>query len=31
MIRESEINPGVIREYYIGCDAGFAKSVVRDS
>ena len=24
VIRESKINPAVNREYYIGCDAGFA-------
>ena len=33
VILESKINPAVIREYYIGCDAGFANlwSVIRDS
>ena len=30
VIRESKINPAVIREYYIGCDGGFALSAVRD-
>ena len=24
VIRDFKINPAVIREYYIGCDAGFA-------
>ena len=31
VIREYRKNPGVIREFYIGCDAGFSFSVVRDS
>ena len=31
VIREYRENPGVIREFCIGCDAGFSLSVVRDS
>ena len=31
VIREHKENPAVIREFYIGCDAGFSLSVVRDS
>ena len=31
VIREYRKNPAVIREFYIGCDAGFFLSVVRDS
>ena len=31
VIREYRKNPAVIREFYIGCDAGFSFSVVRDS
>ena len=30
-IREYRENPAVIREFYVGCDAGFSLSVVRDS
>ena len=29
--RKLLLNPAVIREFYIGCDAGFSFSVVRDS
>ena len=31
VIREYRENPVVIREFYIGYDAGFSLSVVRDS
>ena len=31
VIREYRKNPTLIREFYIGCDAGFSFSVVRDS
>ena len=31
VIREYRKNPAVIREFDIGCDAGFSFSVVRDS
>ena len=31
VIREYRENPAVIREFCIGCDAGFSFSVVRDS
>ena len=30
VIREYRKNPAVIREFYIGCDAGFSLYVVRD-
>ena len=31
VIREYRKNPAVIREFSIGCEAGFSLSVVRDS
>ena len=31
VIREYRENPAVIREFSVGCDAGFSLSVVRDS
>ena len=31
VIRECRENPAAIREFCIGCDAGFSLSVVRDS
>ena len=31
VIREYRKKPAVIREFYIGCDAGFSFSVVHDS
>ena len=31
LIREYRKNPAVIREFRIGCEAGFSLSVVRDS
>ena len=31
VIWEYRKNPAVIREFYIGCDAGFSLPVVRDS
>ena len=31
VIREYRKNSAVIREFYVGCDAGFSSSVVHDS
>ena len=31
VIREYRENPAVIREFWVGCDAEFSLSVVRDS
>ena len=31
VIRDYRFNPAVIREFYIGCDAGYSLPVVRDS